>query len=223
MGIDQVGARRAVFLDRDGVLNRNVFNPATGRYESPLSPEQFELVPGAVEALSRLQEAGFLLILVSNQPNYAKGKCSLETFHAIHARLEGILSTNGITLAEAYYCLHRLGGVVPEYAIQCVCRKPLPYFLFRAQETFGISLSKSWMIGDQVTDIMCGAAAGVRTIRVTPDHPGNPCGFVPFELNADFAATDLADAAEIILSRSFHRVPDMASAPSEYPAASASE
>ena len=74
MGTDR---RRAVFLDRDGVINQNVFNPATGEYEAPLIVQDFALVPGVQKALLRLQTAGFLLFLVSNQPNYAKGKSTL--------------------------------------------------------------------------------------------------------------------------------------------------
>src|ERR1039458_8963226 len=106
MGIDQVGGVRAVFLDRDGVLNRNVLNPATGEYESPGRPEEFHFVSGVFPALLRLQEAGYLLFLVSNQPNYAKGKNTLEELHAVQALVLAGLNHAGIRFAAFYYCFH---------------------------------------------------------------------------------------------------------------------
>jgi D-glycero-D-manno-heptose 1,7-bisphosphate phosphatase len=106
-------------------------------------------------------------------------------------------------LAAAYYCLHHPQGVIPEYAIQCACRKPLPYFLFKARDSFDISLSESWMIGDRITDVQCGAAAATRTIRVAPDHPCRDPD--TGAMKANFEASDLMQAAEIILRNSIHR------------------
>ena len=96
MGIDQIASASAVFLDRDGVLNRNVFNPATGEYESPGKPEDFQLAPGAMAALHILKQSGFLLFLVSNQPNVAKGKSTLAELHSVHERLESALRQAGV-------------------------------------------------------------------------------------------------------------------------------
>jgi D-glycero-D-manno-heptose 1,7-bisphosphate phosphatase len=183
MGIDQIGGRRAVFLDRDGVLNRNVFNPATGEYESPGRPEDFVLAPNALESLSRLQAAGYLLFLVSNQPNYAKGKSTLEELEQVHALLTRALDQAGIVFAEFFYCFHHPHGVVPSHSGKCDCRKPSAYFLHRAAAEFGVTLSDSWMVGDRASDIECGQAAGVRTIRVLEDQ-----------------ARDIGDAATLILT-----------------------
>ena len=170
MGIDKVGGRRAVFLDRDGVLNRNVLNPATGEYESPGSPEQFELVEGVFPALRRLQDAGYLLLLVSNQPNFAKGKNSLQELHAVQALLAAGLTKAGIHFTEFYYCFHHPKGIVQSHSGPCDCRKPSTYFLLQAEAAFGISLRDSWMVGDRPTDIECGQNAGVRTVRVRRLH-----------------------------------------------------
>jgi len=154
--------RRAVFLDRDGVLNRNVWNPATRAYESPLTPEQFELLPAVIPALQSLRDVGYFLFLVSNQPNYVKGKASMQTLDAIQGRLESALAEAKVSFAAYYYCFHH-----PAFTGQCVCRKPSPYFLFHARDAFGIDLRHSWMVGDRATDIECGRAAGVRTLEIS--------------------------------------------------------
>lgn len=196
--------RAAIFLDRDGVINRNVLDARTGEYGAPRDPQQFELAPGALQALLALQRAGFQLILVSNQPNYAKGKSSLEDLAAIHQKLEAELQRAGIKLTESYYCYHHPQGVVAEYSGPCECRKPSPHLLFKARDAFGLALEASWMIGDRVTDIECGRAGGVRTIRVAEDHPAI---LAANETQADFEARDLAHATEIILSSPSSRDP----------------
>ena len=188
-----MGARyRAVFLDRDGVINRNILNPASGEYEAPLKAADFALAPGVLEALRRLQRTGFLLFVVSNQPNYAKGKATLEELAAIDAKMRREVSEEGIALAGVYYCLHHPEGIVEEYSGPCVCRKPSPYFLLRAAREFGLDAANSWMIGDRETDVICGRAAGVRTIFIDErceGHGGN---------KADWIAQDLSGAAELI-------------------------
>jgi D-glycero-D-manno-heptose 1,7-bisphosphate phosphatase len=184
--------KRAVFLDRDGVINQNVFNPETGDHEAPLTVADFALVPGTRQALQRLQRAGFLLFLVSNQPNYAKQKSSLDELHSIDAMLHRELDAVHVKLAATYYCFHHPNGEVPEYSGSCACRKPSPYFLLRASREFALDPARSWMVGDRTTDILCGQSAGVRTIRISPDNAPreNP---VP-----DMRAPNLAAAAEII-------------------------
>jgi D-glycero-D-manno-heptose 1,7-bisphosphate phosphatase len=194
MGIDPVGPR-AVFLDRDGVLNRNVFNPELGAFESPLTPEAVEILPGVPAALLALQRSGYLLIVISNQPNVAKGKATLAILDAIHGRV--MQSLAGVTFTAVRYCLHHPQGIVPEYSGPCDCRKPSPYFLVEDAKRFGIDLAGSWMIGDRNVDILCGKAAGVRTIRVQEDHPATR---YPSDARADFEASGLPAAAAIILA-----------------------
>jgi D-glycero-D-manno-heptose 1,7-bisphosphate phosphatase len=193
----------AVFLDRDGVLNPLVLNPGSGRMESPLSPEQFRLIDGVIPALLRLREAGYPLILVSNQPNLALGKCSLETLGQIHQKLVTELLFAGIRFARFCYCLHHPKGVTPGYSGLCVCRKPSPWFLLRARDDLGLSLRRSWMIGDQPTDIQCGHAAGVRAIRIAAapaDSGAPPSGASPAAPDPDHVAPNLAESVDIILA-----------------------
>jgi D-glycero-D-manno-heptose 1,7-bisphosphate phosphatase len=187
-----MGARRAVFLDRDGVINRNVFNPATGAYEAPLTAEELELLPGVGRALQRLRDAGFLFFLVSNQPNHAKGKSSLAELRAIDAEMRRELAAIGVEFAAAYYCLHHPNGAVAGFSGPCACRKPLPYFLLRARREFGLDFEQSWIVGDRATDIECGRTAGVRAILI--DSTGGGGG----EGGPDRIAEDLAAAADMI-------------------------
>ena len=186
---------RAVFLDRDGVLNPNVFNPATGAWESPHRPEDFRLFPWVPECIRRLRDH-FLLFLVSNQPSYAKGKTSLENIREIQNRLKSDLEEQGLGLADYFYCHHHPEGIVPEFSGPCECRKPSPYFLLRAKNSHHLDMEASWMVGDRKTDIQCGKAAGVRTLFILgdagSDRIDNP--------NADFSAKSLEDAVNIILN-----------------------
>jgi D-glycero-D-manno-heptose 1,7-bisphosphate phosphatase len=200
MGVGDLN-RRAVFLDRDGVINRNVLHldqreSAIQEYGAPRTPEEFAFAPSAIEALLRLQQSGYLLFLVSNQPDYAKRKSTIEDLKAVHRLLESELVAAGVIFADFYYCYHHPHGVVPGYSGRCECRKPSPYFLLKAKEEFRLSLEESWMVGDRVADVECGRAAGLRTVRVAEDHPAHRSAG---ETQADFETHDLVDAAEIIL------------------------
>jgi D-glycero-D-manno-heptose 1,7-bisphosphate phosphatase len=197
-------ARPAIFLDRDGVLNPTVFNPATCQMESPLTPDDFHLIHGVIPALLLLQNAGYPLILVSNQPNYALGKSSYGTLRAIQHKLTAQLVAADIHFTRFCYCLHHPKGFTPGYSFVCECRKPSPGMLLRARNDLSLTLSESWMIGDQPTDTQCGRAAGVRTIRIA-----SPCSNTRPSLRvadpcADYLVTNLSEAAEIILSLNRH-------------------
>jgi len=187
--------KKAVFLDRDGVLNELVLNTATGEFEPPPSPGDLIIFPDVIESLRILQEAGFEFFLVSNQPDYAKGKMSLENIHAVHARFDHILKSGGIHFREYYYCYHHPNGIVPKYSFACECRKPKPYFLLKAARNYGIDLENSWLIGDRDSDIECGKAAGTRTILIEEPHSSRSRG----TSNPDFKTANLKGAVTIIL------------------------
>jgi D-glycero-D-manno-heptose 1,7-bisphosphate phosphatase len=191
--------KKAVFLDRDGVLNELVLNPATGEFEPPHSPDDLILFPDVIESLRILQAAGFELFLVSNQPDYAKGKTSLEMIHAVHIRFDQILSLGGIHFRDYYYCYHHPDGIVPEYSFYCECRKPKPFFLLKAARDYGITLENSWMIGDRDSDTECGKAAGTRTIMIEEPHSSGYRG----SGGPDYQVENIRDAVRIIL-----RIPD---------------
>jgi len=144
--------RPAAFLDRDGVLNRAIIR--SGKPHPPASLEELEIVPEAGEALQRLKEAGFALVVVTNQPDVARGLTPLAVVEAINQRIRKALPVDAVEM-----CLHDdLDG--------CDCRKPKPGMLTRAAERLRIDLSLSFMVGDRWRDIAAGRAAGCRTILV---------------------------------------------------------
>ena len=190
---------RAVFLDRDGVLNRNVFYSDTGAFESPRVPEDFDLLPGTMDTLARLTNSGFSLYLVSNQPNVAKGKSTLAELAGAHAKLESAAREAGVPFVEYYYCYHHPASRLEGLGGKCECRKPSPYFLLKAHREYDIDLKQSWMVGDRASDIECGSAAGVRTIRIRPDHLGPD--FKAELPRPNFYAEDLREAVDLILAQ----------------------
>jgi D-glycero-D-manno-heptose 1,7-bisphosphate phosphatase len=190
-------ARRAVFLDRDGVLSELVWNPATGERESPHTLSDLRLCDGAIAALRRLQRSCDLFI-VSNQPSYAKGKAGLQTLQAIARAVEEQFRQAGVVFRDAYYCFHHPRGIVPAYTGVCACRKPSPYFLIRAADQYGIDLRRSWMVGDRESDVEAGRGAGCQTILISA--PGARSGEAPSR--ADHVVDGIAAAAAIIVAQS---------------------
>ena len=154
--------QRAIFLDRDGTINRYVgFLRDVG---------QFELLPGAAEAIRRINASGYLAIVVTNQPVIARGEVTREQLREIHDKMETLLGREGAYVDAIYYCPHHphrgYPGEVAELKIDCGCRKPKPGLLLQAAEDYNIDLTKSWMIGDSENDVQAGRAAGCRTMRI---------------------------------------------------------
>jgi D-glycero-D-manno-heptose 1,7-bisphosphate phosphatase len=187
---------RAVFLDRDGVLNANVFYADTNAWESPRSEADFALNAGVAAALARLKSAGYRLVVISNQPNAAKRKATMATLAAIHAKLEADLAAEGVALDAVHYCYHHPEGAEPSLSGPCVCRKPSPHFVHLARDALGLDLSQSWFVGDRDSDIACGAAAGVKTIFIAANGAKAPQAGAP---QPDHRADDLPGAARIVL------------------------
>jgi D-glycero-D-manno-heptose 1,7-bisphosphate phosphatase len=185
----------AVFLDRDGVINELVLYTAAGEYEPPHRPEDLVICQDVPESLKALQTNGFDLFIISNQPDFAKGKTTLESIQAVHTRFDQILKSLGIRFRDYYYCYHHPDGVVPEYSFMCECRKPKPYFLEVAAKRYNIDLSGSWMIGDRDSDIECGKTAGTRTILIVNPRSSGYRGIS----NPEFTTENLKEAVQIIL------------------------
>ena len=173
--------RRAVFLDRDGVLNEVVV--INGLPQSPTSLADLRIVRDAPSSLARLKAAGFLLICVTNQPNVARGIQSRETIAAIHAKL-----LEELPLDDLFVCYH-------DDANGCDCRKPAPGLLLQGAARYGIDLSASYMVGDRWRDIVAGHRAGCRTVWIDYGYNDHWIGFPPHH-----TVTTLADATVLILS-----------------------
>ena len=149
---------RAVFLDRDGTLNREVNYLA--------DPAQLELLPGVAEGLSRLARAHWLLCVVTNQSGVARGLVSEEALDAIHGRLREMLASEGAHLDWIGHCPHHPEHGPPDLRRACDCRKPEPGLLLRAAAELDIDLTRSWMVGDSARDLEAGRSAGCRSILV---------------------------------------------------------
>jgi D-glycero-D-manno-heptose 1,7-bisphosphate phosphatase len=149
---------KAVFIDRDGTLNREV--------EFLSKPEQLQLIEGAVEALQLLKKLGYKLIVITNQSGIARGYFTEKDLQKIHETLREMLKASGVELDAIYYCPHHPSEGNAPYVQECACRKPLPGMILAAAEQFQIDPAKSYMIGDKLSDIETGKNAGCRTILV---------------------------------------------------------
>jgi D-glycero-D-manno-heptose 1,7-bisphosphate phosphatase len=180
MGID-TGRRRAVFLDRDGVINRAVVRD--GRPYPPARVEELDVLPGVALALQRLKTAGYLLIVVTNQPDVARGTQSRAVVEALHAQLAAVLPIDDFRA-----CYHDDGDV-------CACRKPKPGLILDSARAHGVDLQASVMVGDRWRDVEAGQQAGCATVfldhgysEVKPQRP-------------DAVVSSLLEAADWILLR----------------------
>jgi D-glycero-D-manno-heptose 1,7-bisphosphate phosphatase len=157
---------KAVFLDRDGVINALVYHQEHGIIDSPFTKEQFVLLPHVDEAVKKLREMSYRIILVSNQPGIAKGHMTREVFGGIKEKMERELGRGDAFLDAQYYCFHHPEAVIEDMKVECNCRKPAPGMLLKAAAEMELDLSRSWMIGDGITDIQAGKGAGTRTILI---------------------------------------------------------
>jgi D,D-heptose 1,7-bisphosphate phosphatase len=155
---------RAVFLDRDGVLNDLEYDPDEGRVGSPLSAKQLRIHPYAGESVRRIKELGYRAILVSNQPGVAKRQLSYSEFEKMNRMVRTELARRGGGLDAEYYCLHHPDALVKKYKADCDCRKPKAGLLLRAAKENGIDMGGSFFVGDALDDVKAGKAAGCKTI-----------------------------------------------------------
>ena len=151
--------QKAVFLDRDGTINKYV--------GFLTKPEQFELISGVAEAIKEINKSGYLAIVVTNQPVIARGDCTWDELQEIHNKMETELGKEGAFVDAIYICPHHkdkgFEGERPEYKFDCDCRKPKPGLLLQASTDYNIDLSRSMMIGDSKNDVMAGECAGCKT------------------------------------------------------------
>lgn len=169
---------KAVFFDRDGVLNQPSIR--NGRAYAPLILEDFNILPGAAEAIIKSRNADFLTIVVTNQPELATGELSWESLAAMHQVLREQLLVDAV-----YVCPHLDSD-------KCRCRKPLPGMIHQAAREWDLDLGESFLVGDRWRDIDAGRSAGCRTILIDRHYSG--------ATKPDFRSTDVRSAVEIVLS-----------------------
>lgn len=175
--------QQAIFLDRDGTINK---------YVGFLTDiEKFELLSRVTDAIKLINSKGYLAIVVTNQPVIARGEVTVDELDEIHNKMETLLGREGAYIDAIYYCPHHpdsgFDGEIKELKFDCECRKPKPGMIFKAKHDFNIDLSKSWMIGDSKSDILCGNSASCHTAYIGND-----------DIDSDIKAKDLFDAVEKI-------------------------
>ena len=188
---------KAVFLDRDGTINAMV--QALSFIDTPATSEEFHLLPGVGEAVRTINEAGWLTVVVSNQPGIAKGRFTPSELEAVTRKMHDELARFGARLDAVFYCLHHPQAVLEEFRVACACRKPKPGLLLQGARALDIELERSYLVGDQLSDIEAGAAAGCRTVLVGErergtNRAGERLGVVP-----DCRAESLRAAVAVIL------------------------
>ena len=189
--------QKAIFLDRDGTINRYVgFLRDIG---------QFELLPGVTEAIKRINDSGYLCIVVTNQPVVARGEVTEAGLRLIHNKMETLLGRDGAYVDAIYYCPHHpdkgFEGEVPELKFDCECRKPKPGMLLQAARDYNIDLSRSWMVGDGWRDMESGKAAGCKTVLIV----GNGSETMErMDYGQDKTAESLFEAVEMIGKREWY-------------------
>ncbi len=192
----------AVFIDKDGTLVEN--DPES------MDPRRFQLMPGAGDALAALNAEGFRLFVVTNQPAIAHGRSSIEALRECEAELKKSLRRSGAELSGFYWCPHDPCGVVPELAVDCLCRKPRPGLLDRAVLEHGVDCSRSWMLGDILHDVEAGHRAGCRSILL--DSGGETEWQITSIRRPDWVVYSLEQAAQLIIKDRRERRPPLLNA-----------
>lgn len=190
----KTGKNKAVFLDRDGTINVEV------GYLS--DPDELELIPGAAEAVARLNDAGYIVVVITNQSGVARGYFTEEDVAAVNRRMVDVLRPEGARIDGIYYCPHHPEFGSDEYRKDCECRKPNTGMVQRAVEDLDIDVSRSYVVGDHVGDVLLGINAGARSIHVLSGHgTGEREKLIERGIGSVHLACDLADAVEYILAR----------------------
>lgn len=189
-----MGRNKAVFLDRDGVIN------VEKGYLHQVA--DFEFLPGVPQALRLLKEAGFLLIVVTNQSGVARGYYSLEAVDKLHQHLQHELLAHGVAIDGFYICPHHPDHGLGEYTVDCSCRKPLPGMLEQAVSDFSLDPAGSYLVGDKLSDTTAGRAVGCRCFLVRTGYGGKSSEPVPEDVTI---VDDLLAAAGAIIREDLQR------------------
>ena len=181
---------KAVFLDRDGTINKEV--------DVLRDVKQLKVLPGAAEAIKKINQLGFLAIIITNQPVIARGWLTEKEVDAIHAVLIKRLNKKGAKIDAVYYCPHHPNANLKKYRLVCSCRKPDIGMIKKAVKELKIDIKKSFLIGDSTSDILAGNRIGLKTILVKTGYAGQDG---KYKARPDFTAKNLIEAVEIIEKR----------------------
>jgi D-glycero-D-manno-heptose 1,7-bisphosphate phosphatase len=192
--------QKAILLDRDGILDELVYYPDQGLVDTPFTVRQFQLIEGVGPALRGLHEAGYKLVVVSNQPGIAKKHFTMETFKRMQKKMHRMLAAEGVKLDAEYYCFHHPQARLARYRVYCDCRKPKPGLILRAANEVGLDLANSFMIGDGLYDVMAGKSAATKTILVSNLNSLIIRRMDELDAEPDFVARNVVEASGIVKS-----------------------
>ncbi|AWV46131.1 D-glycero-beta-D-manno-heptose-1,7-bisphosphate 7-phosphatase [Hafnia alvei] len=180
----------AIFLDRDGTINVD--------HGYVHESDNFQFIDGVIDAMAKLKEMGYALVLVTNQSGIARGMFTEDQFMHLTEWMDWSLADRGVDLDGVYYCPHHPEGTVEEFRQTCDCRKPQPGMLLSAKEELNIDMSASYIVGDKIEDLLAGEAASVGTkVLVRTGKPVTP----EAEAKADLVIKSLADLPKAIKQR----------------------
>lgn len=180
----RVTKQKAIFLDRDGVVNKEVNYLA--------DPANFEFIEGTIQALKILKKKGYKLIVITNQSGIARGYYTVEVMKEIHQKMEKILASHGIKLDDILFCPHH-----PDFTGPCDCRKPQPGMLLDAQKKHNLNLKRSYLVGDKLSDIHAGIRANCKTTLVLTGHGSEEKKKIG-DIQPDYIYKDLLEFAKNI-------------------------
>ncbi|MEW5798990.1 MAG: HAD family hydrolase [Bacteroidota bacterium] len=178
----------AVFVDRDGTINVDV--------DFLSSPSQLQLIPRSADAIRILNELGIPVVVITNQSGIARGLYSENDLRIVHSAMDEELKKHNASVLDYFYCPHHPDEGLPEYRVDCQCRKPKPGMLYQAQAKHGFDLTRSFVIGDKCIDVQTGKTVGATAIQVSTGYGTNDketCNSI-----RDYYATDLFDAVQFI-------------------------
>jgi mannose-1-phosphate guanylyltransferase/phosphomannomutase len=194
--LNRSNKQKAVFLDRDGVINVEV--------DHLRDLNHFQLIKGVIEAIKALNTSDYIVIVITNQPVIAKGFITVNQLDDIHKKMDTLLGDEGAFLDDLFYCPHHpekgFDGEIKSLKIKCQCRKPNSGMLIEAAEKYNIDLESSWFIGDRYTDISAGKKVNTNTILLKTGHAGNDKHNFT-EIEPDYSFYDLIEATDYILKK----------------------
>jgi D,D-heptose 1,7-bisphosphate phosphatase len=189
---------KAVFIDRDGVINEMVYFKEHGFVDSPFKESQLELLKNVPKAISILNSLGFKVIVISNQPGIAKGKFTEKEFELIRKKMHKEIKKYGALIDDEFYCFHHPDSKVKKYRMICSCRKPKTGLIEDAISKYKIDIQKSYFVGDGIVDMMAAREMGCKSIFVGTLNSTMLKLFKEKKVSPDHAVKDLLEATSII-------------------------
>lgn len=186
---------KAVFFDRDGVLNKNIYYKDTREWESPRLPKDLKIYANIYESLGILQKYNYKIFIVTNQPSYAKGKTTLKNLKLIQKKINKYFRENSVRISKVYCSYKHKDSIYKKYKTPCSYRKPNIGSLIEAKNKYNLDLSKCWIIGDRETDIEFGSKKNLLSIRIINKKENNKI----IRTSADFIAKNAKEATKIIV------------------------